>query len=131
MEYKASIIHLKLHKNNSLIKWLTVQNSMYKKIHGLWSISSIRAQCLLILEAYRQSSVAALCVVTNIAPLKLHIKRMAIAGSIIRPVDDYNPYNNQPRIATKYIIPIHTQLKCADDSNHLEVSINTDGSKTN
>lgn len=71
--------------------------------------------------------------VMGITPPALQLERTSIAGRFLRlriPVDDHNPYNYQPMLATKFIIPFHTHFKWADECHQSDVTIYTDSSKT-
>lgn len=55
------------------------------KSHGLRLISSIQAQCLLLISrAYKKTATSALCVLTGIPPLHLQLKSIATSGRILR-----------------------------------------------
>lgn len=107
---------------------------MLQKSHGLRILSSIQAQCLLLISgAYKKSPTLALCALTGIPPLHLVMKIISTAGKVLRlgtQVEAHYPDLYQNKSPSANICPFKPYLKWQEEQDRqTELNIFTDGSK--
>lgn len=104
------------------------------KSHGTRLISSIQAQCLLLITgAYKKTPTLPLCQLTGIPPMELKLKQISATGKILRlgvPVDQYQPFMFHNKTTKSNICPYREYYKLAtEQSEEMAIDIFTDGSK--